>query len=149
MSYSLGLTLYNLTGQPGPSDAPPRPDRPRGRLVWLHAPGAEALTALQELAHHLYEEDGVQTLITSPATPLAAEGTIAQPPPNDHPMDAQAFLDHWQPEVAIFAEGELFPALIHECAQRKVPLILVGGRAPRLPFGARGLVSRPDQIGPA
>ena len=74
MTYSLGLTLYNLAGRPGRIGRPARPDRPRGPLVWLHAPGAEALTALQELARHLLEEDGVQTLITSPATPARGRG---------------------------------------------------------------------------
>lgn len=138
MSYSLGLTLYNLTSRPGPTDAPPRPDRPRGRLVWLHAPGPEALSVLQELASHLYQEDGVQTVLTSPLAQQTIEGVIAQTPPNDHPIDAQAFLDHWSPEIAIFAEGELFPACIHECAQRHVPLMLVGGRTPRLAPGREG-----------
>jgi 3-deoxy-D-manno-octulosonic-acid transferase len=139
MSYSLGLTLYNLKGRPGPPDAMPPPARPRGRLVWLHAPGEEALAALQELAYHLYEEDGVQTLLTSPlSSVVAAEGVTVQPPPNDYPKDAQAFLDHWRPEMAIFGDGELHPAILHECAQRNLPLLMVGARAPRLPPGREG-----------
>ena len=150
MSYSLGLSLYNLTTRPGQPLAAPRPERPRGRLVWLHAPDEPTLVAMQELAAHLQDEDGLPVLLTTPVTGLApkaakgtkaaraAKGMISQVPPNDHPQDARDFLDHWQPEIAIFAGGELFPACIHECAQRRISLILVGGRSPVLPPGREG-----------
>ena len=139
MPYSLGLTLYNLAGRPGPADAATqRPDRPRGRLVWLHAPGEAAMAVLQELARHLYDEDGVQSVLTCDTRPGAAPGLIAQAPPPDTSRAAQEFLDHWRPELAIFAEGELLPATLHECAQRKLPLMMVGARAPRLLPGREG-----------
>ena len=138
MAYSLGLTLYNLAGRHAPPDALPRPTRPPGRLVWLHAPGDEALVVLQELARHLHDDDGVQVVLTTDASPPASPGLIVQAPPPDHPLEAQAFLDHWRPELAIFAEGELRPATLHECTQRKLPLIMVNARAPRLIAGREG-----------
>ena len=138
MPYSLGLTLYNLAGRPGPADVAPRPDRPRGRLVWLHAPGDEALAVLQELARHLYDDDGVHSVLTCDGHPAAAPGLIAQAPPPDTSRAAQDFLDHWRPELALFAEGELHPAILHECAQRNLPLMMVGARAPRLLPGREG-----------
>jgi 3-deoxy-D-manno-octulosonic-acid transferase len=55
---------------------------------------------------------------------------ILQPPPEDIPAEVRSFLDHWRPEIAIFAEGELRPVAIHDCAERAIPLILVNGRAP-------------------
>ncbi|HEX9858703.1 MAG TPA: glycosyltransferase N-terminal domain-containing protein, partial [Paracoccaceae bacterium] len=42
----------------------------------------------------------------------------------------RAFLDHWRPAVAVMSEGELRPALLHEAAERKIPMALVDGRAP-------------------
>ena len=38
----------------------------------------------------------------------------------------------------MFADGELLPALVHECVQRNVPLMLVGAARPRLPPGREG-----------
>ena len=136
MAYSLGLTLYNLSGRHDPPDAPAWPDRARGRLVWLHAPGEVSLAVLQELARHLLDDDGVHSVLTSGAAavapPAEGAGLTVQPPPPDNPRAAQAFLDHWRPELVIFAEGELHPATIHECLQRKLPVLMVGTRAPHL-----------------
>jgi 3-deoxy-D-manno-octulosonic-acid transferase len=50
MAYSLGLTLYNLSGRRDLAAGADRPPRPAGPLVWLHAPSAEPARALLELA---------------------------------------------------------------------------------------------------
>ena len=63
--------------------------------------------------------------------PLAPrKGIILQPPPNETPADARAFLDHWHPQLALFADGELRPAILHEAAERGVPLVIVDGTKP-------------------
>ena len=38
------------------------------------------------------------------------------------------FLDHWQPDLALFVESDLWPNLIVASAARNIPLILVNGR---------------------
>lgn len=139
MAYPLGLTLYNLASRPAVTEPAPRAARPRGRLVWLHAPAEDVATVMAEFANHLIEEDGVAVVLTSPAPPSPApSGPIHQAPPPDSPRDVQAFLDHWRPELVVFSDGELRPAAIHECAQRKLPLLMVNARAPRLIPGRDG-----------
>ena len=130
MAYSLGLTLYNLAAPSAPQASPAWPHRPRGRLVWLHAPGGEAQASMLELARHLIEDDGVAVVLTG-AGPQHSEA-LHQPALSDHPRAVQDFLDHWQPEVVVFGDGELRPAAIHDCTQRKLPLLMVDARAPRL-----------------
>lgn len=130
MAYSLGLTLYNLRPAKGHLPAPDRPPRPAGRLVWVHAPGPDALQGATELAHRMVEDDGVHVVMTCTARVPPREGITSQPPPADTPAEARAFLDHWQPEVAIFTDGELRPAMVHECAERSLPVMMVDGRAP-------------------
>ncbi|PLL14674.1 3-deoxy-D-manno-octulosonic acid transferase [Tabrizicola sp. TH137] len=130
MAYSLGLTLYNLANRRDAGQSSDRPPRPAGRLVWLHAPGAEAARSMLELGRRLAEEDGVQVLLTCAEALPKRKSILIQPPPSDTPQEARAFLDHWRPEVAIFSEGEIRPALVHEAIERKLPMMMVAGRNP-------------------
>ncbi|MFN4154116.1 MAG: 3-deoxy-D-manno-octulosonic acid transferase [Paracoccaceae bacterium] len=131
MVHSLGLTLYNLRPRRDPSSGAVRPERPAGRLIWMHAPSAEAAGGLLELAARLIDEDGLSVVFTcADALPPQRQGLIRLPPPDDRPAEARAFLDHWHPEAAVFTDGELRPAVLHEAAERGVPLMMVNGRAP-------------------
>lgn len=132
MVHSLGLTLYNLRSRPASSDAPPLPLRPPGRLIWLHAPTAEAALGLRELARRLIEEDGLRILLTCDGALPALKGMIVQPAPADTAAHARSFLDHWMPELGVFSNGELRPAILHEAHERGIPLIMVDGRTPQL-----------------
>lgn len=77
---------------------------------------------MQELARHLIEEDGLQVRLTNPGDPA----------PPDYPRAVDEFLDHWRPELVVFAEGEVLPVAIHALAQRKIPMLMVGARSPTL-----------------
>ncbi|MCU0816224.1 MAG: 3-deoxy-D-manno-octulosonic acid transferase [Cypionkella sp.] len=133
MAPSLGLTLYTLRPGRETGVQVERPARPEGGLIWMHAPAAETARGLMELAVRLVEEDGLAVLITCPDPLPQRPGVILAPPPADTLTEARAFLDHWKPSVGIFSDGELRPALIHEVADRSIPLMLVDGRVPRLP----------------
>ena len=138
MGYPLGLTLYNLAARPAVDADAGRVARPAGLLVWLHAGAGESLPAMVELGRQLIEEDGVGVLLTLSAAPDLVEAralcsaAILQLVPHDFPNLAQAFLDHWRPDLGIFAGGELRPTLIYEATLRAVPLLLVEARAPHL-----------------
>lgn len=138
MAPSLGLTLYNLGQRRDGAADPARPARPMGRLIWLHAPSADASRSVLALARRLVDEDGLAVLVTSPAELQPRDGVVIQPPPADTPLDARQFLDHWRPEVVVFAEGEIRPAVLHAAAERKIPLVLVDGRQPALPRARDG-----------
>ncbi len=144
MAYSIGLTLYNLAARPIAAPQDSHPVRPKGSLVWVHSPDDESLGAMLELARRLIEDDGVSVLLTLPAPapgqdlhPPPTEA-IVQPAPPDFPRSVAEFLEHWTPDIAVFAAGELRPALIHEAAQRHVPMLLVEARAPHLMPGREG-----------
>lgn len=139
MSYSFGLTLYTLGSGRAVVAGPAWPARPRGRLVWLHAPQSGIAGPLLALARRLVEEDGLPVLLTMP-DPVAnpPPGVCVVAPPADTIPDAQAFLTHWQPEIIILSDGEVRPALMHEAAQRKLPVLMVNARTPHLPPGRAG-----------
>lgn len=138
MAYSLGLTLYNLAAR---REAPPqaeRPARPAGRLVWLHAPDAQGIRSMAELARRIISEDGHSVLITSLVNAPTGPGLIWQTPPFDSPGAAKSFLDHWRPDCAVLSGGELRPALIHEVLERSLPLAMVNAGAPYILKGREG-----------
>ncbi|MBL9074326.1 glycosyltransferase N-terminal domain-containing protein [Tabrizicola sp.] len=130
MASPLGLTLYNLGQRREPGEGASRPSRPAGRLLWLHAPGEGLVSPMRALARRLVEEDGLPVLLTAPVAMPPLPGVILQPPPVDSPVDARAFLDHWRPEIALFAGGQLRPAVMHEAGERQIPMLLVNAKAP-------------------
>lgn len=131
MASPLGLKLYNLGNRrEGPAQIRERPSRPQGRLVWLNAPNMGQASPMLALARRLIDEDAVAVLLTIPGEVPARTGLILQAPPDDTPVEVRAFLDHWRPGLAVFAEGELRPVALHECADRGIPIILANGKAP-------------------
>lgn len=147
----LGRTLYNLGAHPPPE--PPPGDalpRPAGTLAWLHAPGPAVLPQMIALARRLREEDGIAVLVTHPnagrkaggrpiaAPPVADDLVIHATPPVDQGASVRAFLDHWRPDIAILAAGEVRPALALEARRRRLPLMIVEAHVPHLPAGRAG-----------
>lgn len=132
MALSIGRTLYNLTGRREPGPEAVRLARPSGELIWLHAPEAACARGLLQLAQRLIDALGVNVLLTCPDDLPVGRGMIRQPPPADTAAEVKSFLSHWQPQVAILAEGEVRPALLLEAEQRRVPVLMVDARAPYL-----------------
>jgi 3-deoxy-D-manno-octulosonic-acid transferase len=108
--------------------------RPQGPLVWVHGASVGEMLAVIPLVERISAR-GFTVLVTSgtlTSAELAAHrlpaGAIHQFIPLDAPRFIERFLDHWRPDLALFAEGELWPNLIMESAGRGVPLVLVNGR---------------------
>lgn len=109
----------------------PRPDAP---LIWIHAASVGEMLAVMPIAEHL-SDSGFAILVTSGTVTSArlAEqrlplDAIHQFVPHDAPRYVARFLDHWRPDLALFAESDLWPNLITAAAERNIPLILVNGR---------------------
>jgi len=109
----------------------PRPDAP---LVWIHAASVGEMMAIVPLVEHM-RASYFAVLVTSGTVTSArlaewrlAPGAIHQFAPYDVPRFVARFLDHWRPDLALFAESDLWPNLITAAAERDIPLILVNGR---------------------
>ena len=108
--------------------------RPAGPLVWLHGASIGEGLALLPLIDTLTRE-GAHALVTTGTLSSARvvgdrlpPGAIHQFVPLDCPSFARRFLDHWRPDVAIFAESELWPNLILETRRRGARLFVVNAR---------------------
>ena len=111
--------------------------RPEGPLVWGHAVGVGEAQALAGLFRRLSERlPGYHFLITTSARTSAEafEGTGLPPrcqhrfAPVDHPPTVRAFLCHWQPDLAIWCEMDLWPATLLEAERFGTPMVLVNAR---------------------
>lgn len=110
--------------------------RPAGDLVWLHGVSVgETLSLLPVVERIRRQRPDLAILVTSgtlTSAQLLAQrlpaGVIHQFAPVDAPGAVAAFLDHWQPSLAVFVESELWPNLILEARRRGVNLVLASAR---------------------
>ncbi|TNJ42698.1 3-deoxy-D-manno-octulosonic acid transferase [Phaeobacter sp. B1627] len=110
--------------------------RPAGRLVWFHAASVGESLSVLTLIHRLGEAaPDLEFLVTS-GTPTSAELIARRLPPRTRhqfpPLDSVAavdrFLAHWQPDLGIFVESELWPHMLVRARAAAVPLILLNAR---------------------
>jgi len=110
--------------------------RPNGPLIWFHAASVGESLALLELIRQLLDEREDLTILVTTGT-VSSAGVMADRLPERAihqylPLDARAFvrrfLDHWHPDVAVWTESELWPALICETHALGIPMLLLNAR---------------------
>jgi len=114
--------------------------RPTSALVWLHGASVGEALSLMPLIGQL-QSAGFQILLTT-GTVTSADlaqkrlppGAIHQFMPLDVPKYVKRFLTHWQPDMVIFAESEIWPNFIFNIHRRNIPLILVNARLSQRSF---------------
>jgi len=116
--------------------------RPEGPLIWVHAASVGETNAVAPLVRELlgYEINLVLTTGTVASATLAArvfgDAVTHQYVPLDLKPAVRRFLDHWHPDLAIFAESEIWPMKILELGAHRVPQVLVNGRLSDRSFAA-------------
>jgi len=138
---SLGLRLYLAAARrtrraQGPESVK-RLARPAGKLVWFHISSASDVAFVQGLILQLAEDlTEVSFLVTSPES-LTIETSFQegcdQPclhiaAPADAPQSAAAFIDHWQPSIAIWTGSVLRPALLLKTHAHSIPLLMMNAQ---------------------
>lgn len=110
--------------------------RPAGPLIWIHAASVgEALSIMPLVEHLCAQNDKLNFLITSCTVtsskvirPKLNARVMHQFVPYDVPRWVRRFLKHWQPDLAIWVESELWPNLMLQTRARGVPMLLVNAR---------------------
>ncbi|MEM8793523.1 MAG: 3-deoxy-D-manno-octulosonic acid transferase [Pseudomonadota bacterium] len=110
--------------------------RPDGPLIWLHGASiGETMSTLPLIEAFRKTVPGATCLVTS-GTVTSAERmaellpkhAIHQYVPVDTAASVRRFLDHWEPDLAIFVESEFWPRLMIETSARGVPMALINAR---------------------
>jgi 3-deoxy-D-manno-octulosonic-acid transferase len=112
----------------------PSADKPAGPIVWFHAASVGESMAVIPVIEHV-NSLGISTIMTTGTVTSAQivrkrlpRGSYHQYVPLDLKPALERFLDHWQPDAAIFTESEIWPMTILELSQRNIPRILVNAR---------------------
>ena len=139
----------------------PRPD---GALVWLHGVSVGESMSLLPLVGALKARRPDLALLVTSGTRTSAEllaqrlpeGVIHQYAPVDSPGAVTRFLDHWEPDLGVLVESELWPNLILGAHERGVKLALISARMTqasaqgwgRVPAAAKVVLDAFDLIAP-
>ena len=150
-----GERLAERTGEPGL----PRPD---GQLAWFHAASVGEAASLIELLRRLQQTRPELTCLVTTVTVTSAqfladrlpETCIHQYAPMDVVPWVKRFLGHWRPDLAVWTESELWPAMLYETYAAGVPMLLINARISNRSFRrwrlfggmARALLARFDRI---
>lgn len=110
--------------------------RPQGKLFWMHGASVGEVTMLLPVIKALIATyPKAHILVTSGTVTSANLLTQRLPPQCFHqyvPLDnrkfVKRFLDHWQPNLAIWAESEIWPNLVLDTQARNIPMALLNAR---------------------
>lgn len=110
--------------------------RPNGGLVWIHAASVGESLSLLPLIQMLRTTRPALTVLVTTGTVTSAKlmterlpgGALHQYFPVDRQPFVRRFLDHWQPNLVLWAESEFWPNMIVELRRRSIPMVLINGR---------------------
>ena len=101
------------------------PARPVGTLLWAHADTPSRLRAVASICQRIRQQrPDLAILATGPNA--AGDGDLLTADlPAETLADITAFLDHWAPDLCLWASHALRPALLHIAAERGCGLTLI------------------------
>lgn len=110
--------------------------RPGGPLVWIHAASVGEVQSALILIQRLGAAYPALNILVTTGTVTSARivegklppGAVHQFCPLDHPRWAEAFLNHWRPDLVFWMESELWPNMLEGLRARNVPAVLVNAR---------------------
>jgi 3-deoxy-D-manno-octulosonic-acid transferase len=111
--------------------------RPNGKLIWIHGASNGEILSIIPLLNYLKSLPSAPHILITTMTVTAAQllekrlekhDYIHQFIPYDHPQWIAKFHDHWQPDMAIWVESELWPNHLSTLKKRKIPSVLLNAR---------------------
>jgi 3-deoxy-D-manno-octulosonic-acid transferase len=110
--------------------------RPEGKLYWMHGASVGEAISMLPLINKILAEDTTAHVMVTTGTVTSAEIMAKRLPerafhqfiPFDVPVYAKRLLKHFKPDAVMWFESELWPSLLSEIHEAKIPLILVNGR---------------------
>ena len=112
--------------------------RNKGILVWFHVASVGEAMSILPLIENFVEDKKIDNILVTSIT--VSSGKILEKKyeknlkvfhqflPLDIPILTNKFLNHWKPNLSIFVDSEIWPNLIYQVNEKKIPLVLVNAR---------------------
>jgi 3-deoxy-D-manno-octulosonic-acid transferase len=110
--------------------------RPAGTLIWMHGASVGETSMLLPLIRRLLDDDPKLHVLMTSGTMTSAQIMAERLPhrafhqmvPLDGPTFVGRFLDHWQPDLAVWAESEIWPNLVLQTKAARTKMALINAR---------------------
>lgn len=110
--------------------------RPAGTLVWMHGASVGETSMLLPLIKRLLDDDPKLHILVTSGTMTSAKIMADRLPPRafhqmvplDGPNFVENFLAHWQPNLAVWAESEIWPNLVLQTKASHAKMALINAR---------------------
>jgi len=112
--------------------------RDNGFLIWFHVASIGEAMSILPLVEGCIEEKKIDKILLTSIT--LSSGKIIEKRykenskvfhqflPLDVPIFTNKFLEHWKPNLSIFIDSEIWPNLILQISEKKIPLLLINAR---------------------
>ena len=110
--------------------------QPNRKLIWFHGASVGEVLSIIPLVQALEKNKNINQILITSCTLSSAKvlnkfkfkKTIHQFFPIDINFITNRFLKYWKPKVCIFLESEIWPNIIKNIKEEKLPLILLNAR---------------------
>jgi 3-deoxy-D-manno-octulosonic-acid transferase len=117
-------------------------ERPQGRLVWFHAASIGEAASLLILIETMRAEFPSTHILMTTGTVTSARmlknrlpvDVLHQYMPVDRAPYVKRFLDHWQPDLVVWVESDLWPNMLAGLRERRTPALLLNARMSEASF---------------
>ncbi len=118
--------------------------REEGFLIWFHVASVGEAMSILPLIESCMEEKKINKILLTSIT--LSSGKILKKRFNQNakvihqflPLDISVwtskFLEHWKPNLSIFIDSEIWPNLISQISEKKIPLLLINARITKKSF---------------
>ena len=116
--------------------------RGTGNLLWFHGASVGEMKSIIPLITKLEKQKNIQKILITSNTISSAKifknlklkKTIHQFFPIDTNFITKKFINYWSPSKVFFVDSEIWPNMIINIKQKKIPLILINGRITKKSF---------------
>lgn len=110
--------------------------RPHGKLIWFHGASVGESLSILHLIERIYDQHPNTHILVTTGTRTSAhlmarrlpKHAIHQFLPLDQYHWIERFVKHWQPDLALWVESEIWPNTLNAIKRRHIPSALINAR---------------------
>ncbi len=112
------------------------PESASTAVLWFHAVSVGEVEAVAPLVRYFLDQSKPERILLTTTTPTGSARVITLFKgrvehvylPYDLPCVVNRFLNHFQPQLGVIVETEIWPNLYAGCGKKNIPLTIVNGR---------------------